>query len=183
MQCINSNLLRYANHSLITTPSTNKNNKVSPDANGDVKMPFILGKMKKKKELLNQIIKEAEEYIQAFYEKRKVNCEASKATNKETEKVEEIVKFPSAFLWNIIHFNISKLKRMNVNMCRYTWQTKRSPKPGKPTNLARMHQMILKLQQNPLPPKEDNKDGKSMKDGEDAKIGKISTPTATKDGF
>ncbi|XLS50524.1 hypothetical protein HN51_011201, partial [Arachis hypogaea] len=50
------------------------------------KMPFILGKMKKKKELLNQIIKEAEEYIQAFYEKRKVNCEASKATNKETEK-------------------------------------------------------------------------------------------------
>ncbi|QHO56448.1 hypothetical protein S83_007578 [Arachis hypogaea] len=87
MQCINSNLLRYANHSLITTPSTNKNNKVSPDANGDVKMPFILGKMKKKKELLNQIIKEAEEYIQAFYEKRKVNCEASKATNKETEKI------------------------------------------------------------------------------------------------
>ncbi|RYR21559.1 hypothetical protein Ahy_B03g066873 [Arachis hypogaea] len=169
---------------------------------------------KREKELLNQIIKEAEEYIQAFYEKRKVNCETSKATNRGKEKVEEIVKFPSAFLRNIIHFvsflmffkeymqiylanqakfhkeadkhywkaiaemipsevaNIEKRGRKAEAEKKHQVNPIQGPKPGKPTNLARMHQMILKLQQNPLPPKEDNKDGKSMKDGEDAKTGK-----------
>lgn len=35
----------------------------------------------------NQIIKEAEEYKEAFYEKRKLNCETNKVTNREREKV------------------------------------------------------------------------------------------------
>ena len=35
----------------------------------------------------NQIIKEAEDYKEAFYEKRKLNCETNKANNREREKV------------------------------------------------------------------------------------------------
>lgn len=35
----------------------------------------------------NQIIEEAEEYKQAFYEKRKLNCETNKTNNREREKV------------------------------------------------------------------------------------------------
>lgn len=35
----------------------------------------------------NKIIEEAEEYIQAFYEKRKLNVETNKTNNREKEKV------------------------------------------------------------------------------------------------
>ena len=46
-------------------------------------------KEKKEKEMRNQIILEAEEYKQAFYEKRKVNVETGKNHNREREKVRE----------------------------------------------------------------------------------------------
>lgn len=38
----------------------------------------------------NQIIIEAEEYIQGFYEKRKLNVETSKVNNREREKVKNV---------------------------------------------------------------------------------------------
>lgn len=44
-------------------------------------------KEKREKEMRNQIIEEAEEYKQAFYEKRKLNIETSKTSNREQEKV------------------------------------------------------------------------------------------------
>ena len=44
-------------------------------------------KEKKKKEMRNQIINEAEEYKRAFYEKRQLNCETNNAHNREREKV------------------------------------------------------------------------------------------------
>lgn len=44
-------------------------------------------KEKRERELLSQIIEEAEDYKVDFYSKRKVSCEAGKAANKEKEKV------------------------------------------------------------------------------------------------
>ncbi|CAA0835999.1 Clathrin light chain 1 [Striga hermonthica] len=43
-------------------------------------------KEKKEKEMRNQIIEEGEEYKKAFYEKRKLNLETNKTTNREREK-------------------------------------------------------------------------------------------------
>lgn len=44
-------------------------------------------KEKREKELLNQIILEADEYKVEFYRKRAITCENNKATNREKEKV------------------------------------------------------------------------------------------------
>ncbi|KAJ6884950.1 hypothetical protein NC652_031831 [Populus alba x Populus x berolinensis] len=85
-------------------------------------------KEKREREMRNQIINEAEEYIRAFYEKRQQNCETNKAQNREREK---------------------------------------GPKPGKPTDLLRMRQLFVKLEQNPPPhmmppPPTSAKDGKLL---------------------
>lgn len=44
-------------------------------------------KEKKEKEQREQIIVEAQQYKEAFYEKRKLNVETSKVQNREKEKV------------------------------------------------------------------------------------------------
>lgn len=44
-------------------------------------------KEKREKEMRSQIIEEAEEYKVAFYEKRKLNIESNKTSNREQEKV------------------------------------------------------------------------------------------------
>ena len=50
-------------------------------------------KEKREKELLNQIIDEADEYKIEFYQKRKIACENNKAANREKEKVSMNVSF------------------------------------------------------------------------------------------
>ena len=44
-------------------------------------------KEQREKDLLNQIIDEADEYKLEFYQKRKIACEKNKAANREKEKV------------------------------------------------------------------------------------------------
>lgn len=55
-------------------------------------------KEKMEKELLNQIIDEADEYKIEFYRKRTITCENNKTTNREKEKVS-----PSTTIANLIH--------------------------------------------------------------------------------
>lgn len=55
-------------------------------------------KEKKEKEILNQIIEEAEEYKLEFYRKRIVTCENIKASNREREKVSGYSKILLVFV-------------------------------------------------------------------------------------
>ena len=54
-------------------------------------------KEKREKELLNQIIEEADEYKREFYQKRQIACESNKASNKEKEKVRMRTRLDVAF--------------------------------------------------------------------------------------
>ncbi|KAK7401966.1 hypothetical protein VNO78_13872 [Psophocarpus tetragonolobus] len=157
-------------------------------------------KEKREKEMRNQIIKEAEEYKQSFYEKRKLNCEKNKENNREREKIylsnqEKFHKEAHQHYWKAIAEiiprevpNIEKRRGKKEVENKPSVHIIQGPKPGKPTDLARMRQMILKLKQNPPshmmppPPKEEKdakegKDNKNEKEGKDEKGGKNSTTT------
>ncbi|KAJ6865254.1 hypothetical protein NC651_035736 [Populus alba x Populus x berolinensis] len=54
-------------------------------------------KEKKEKEMLKQIVEEAEEYKKEFYRKRQLTLENNKAANREKEKVREYISINSYF--------------------------------------------------------------------------------------
>ncbi|KAM3395575.1 clathrin light chain 1 [Capsicum galapagoense] len=149
---------------------------------------YLEEKEKKEKQMRNQIIAEAEEYIQAFYEKRKLNCESAKANNREREKLylanqekfhKEAHKQYFKAIAEIIPRevpNIEKRRGKKEEEKKPSISVIQGPKPGKPTDLSRMRQLFLKLKQNPpphmLPPPEKDKDGKDGKDGKESKDAK-----------
>ncbi|KAK1396247.1 Clathrin light chain [Heracleum sosnowskyi] len=161
---------------------------------------FLEEKEKKEKEMRDEIIKEAEEFKKAFTEKRKVNCETNKTRNREREKInlanqEKFHKEAVQQYWKaiaeIIPREVASVKRRGKkeeeNKTSIT--VIHGPKPGKPTDLSRMKQLILKLKQNPpphmLPPVKDDKDtkdGKDSKDANDSKDGKDASSEQAKDG-
>ncbi|XP_039134835.1 clathrin light chain 2-like [Dioscorea cayenensis subsp. rotundata] len=120
-------------------------------------------KEEREKELREQIYKEADEYKTGFYEKRKVNCETNKIHNREREKLflanqEKFHTNADKQYWKAIAElipnevpNIEKRRGKKDQDKKPSIVVIQGPKPGKPTDLSRMRQILLKLKHN-LPP-------------------------------
>ncbi|PON36794.1 Clathrin light chain [Parasponia andersonii] len=152
-------------------------------------------KEKREKEMRNRIIEEAEEYILAFYEKRKLNVETNKTNNREKEKLylanqEKFHKSADKQYWKAIAElipyevpNIEKKRGKKDQDKKPSITVIQGPKPGKPTDLSRMRQILVKLKHTPPPhmippPPAPAKDAKDSKDGKDAKDGNADKTSA-----
>lgn len=149
-------------------------------------------KEQREKEMRLQIVEEAEEFKRAFYEKRQLNIETNKTSNREKEKLylsnqEKFHKDADKQYWKAIAEliphevpNIEKRRGKKEQEKKPGIAIIQGPKPGKPTDLSRMRHMLIKLKHTPPPhmvpppppPAKDAKDGKDAKSGKDAKNGK-----------
>ncbi|XVE69396.1 hypothetical protein DITRI_Ditri09bG0149100 [Diplodiscus trichospermus] len=119
-------------------------------------------KEKREKELLSQIIQEAEQYKVEFYKKREVTVESNKANNREREKIflanqEKFHADADKHYWKAIAELIPKEVPVIEKRGKKDKEKKPSivvvqgPKPGKPADLSRMRQILLKLKHNTPP--------------------------------
>jgi len=134
-------------------------------------------KEKEEKEMLRGIIEEADEFKAEFNRKWKIRCENNKVTNREKEKLnlasqEKFHAEAGQSYWKAIaeiipkeipvienKGNKDKAKKPSVVMIQ-------GPKPGKPTELSRMRQLLVKLKHSPPPhmkppPSEPKKDAQN----------------------
>ncbi|KAK7400546.1 hypothetical protein VNO78_11755 [Psophocarpus tetragonolobus] len=141
-------------------------------------------KEKREKEMRLKIIEEAEEYKVAFYEKRKVNVETNKVQNREREKLylanqDKFHKEADKNYWKAIGEiiprevpNIEKKRGKKDQEKKPSITVVQGPKPGKPTDLSRLRQILLKLKHTPPahmipPPPATAQDAKNGKDGKE----------------
>uniref|UniRef100_A0A5B7BC58 Clathrin light chain n=1 Tax=Davidia involucrata TaxID=16924 RepID=A0A5B7BC58_DAVIN len=119
-------------------------------------------KEKREKEMLKEIIEEADEYKVEFYRRRKIACENNKASNREKEKLflgsrEKFHGEANKNYWRAIAElipnevpTIEKKGKKNKEK-KPSIVVIQGPKPGKPTDLSRMRQILVKLKHNPPP--------------------------------
>ncbi|KAL3630575.1 Clathrin light chain 2 [Castilleja foliolosa] len=117
-------------------------------------------KENRERELLSHIIVEADEYKCAFNRKGLLTCETNKAANREKEKVfvvsqEKFHAEANKDYWKSIAELVPKEVPTIVKRKGKKDQDKKpsiavvqGPKPGKPTDLARMRQILVKLKHN-----------------------------------
>lgn len=120
-------------------------------------------KERKEKDMRNQIIAEAEEFKQAFYEKRQLNRESNMANNREKEKLfltnqEKFHAEADKQYWKAIAElipnevpNIEKKRGKKDPEKKPSIVVIHGPKPGKPTDLSRLRQLLVKLKHTPPP--------------------------------
>ncbi|KAE8681235.1 Clathrin light chain 2 [Hibiscus syriacus] len=119
-------------------------------------------KEKKEKELLSQIIDEADQFKVEFYKKRELTCQNNKASNREREKIfvanhEKFHAETDKHYWKAIAELIpnevptiekrgkkDKVKKPSIVVVQ-------GPKPGKPTDRSRMRQILVKLKHDTPP--------------------------------
>ncbi|TYI86614.1 hypothetical protein E1A91_D04G077200v1 [Gossypium mustelinum] len=116
-------------------------------------------KEKREKELLSQIIEEADQYKVEFYKKREVTCENNKANNRDKEKIfvanhEKFHAEADKHYWKAIAELIPNEVPTIEKRGKKEKEKKPSivvvqgPKPGKPTDRSRMRQILVKLKHN-----------------------------------
>ncbi|RAL51288.1 hypothetical protein DM860_010790 [Cuscuta australis] len=120
-------------------------------------------KEKREKELLGQIIDEADSYKVQFYKKRQLAMEANKAACREKERLfiarhEKLNAEADKHYWKAIAELIpnevptmEKKGKKSQEKNPAVAITIKGPKPGKPTELSRMRQIVLKLKHNTPP--------------------------------
>ncbi|CAM8893832.1 unnamed protein product [Rhodiola kirilowii] len=120
-------------------------------------------KDKLEKEMRAEILVEADEYKADFYKRRHVTVEKKKVSNRETQKTflenqEKFHKEADTNYWKAIAnlvpsevLAIEKRGKNEKNKKKPSITVIQGPKPGKPTDLSRMRQIILKLKHNTPP--------------------------------
>jgi len=120
-------------------------------------------KERSEKERLHQIMDEAEAFREEFYSKRKINCETNKNNNREKEKVflanqEKFHANADKNYWKAVAEiiphelpSIEKKRGKDKDKKKPSIVVNQGPKAGKPTDLSRMRQILLKLKHNPPP--------------------------------
>ncbi|XP_019186928.1 PREDICTED: clathrin light chain 2-like [Ipomoea nil] len=134
-------------------------------------------KEKREKEIVKEIIEEADEYKAEYYRKWKLRCENSITSNREKEKLflmsrdnfhaeagKNYWKAIAELIPNEVPTIEKKGKKTPVVVVI------QGPKPGKPTELSRMRQILVKLKHSPPPhmkpsPNQPSEPGKETKTG------------------
>ncbi|KAF7143095.1 hypothetical protein RHSIM_Rhsim05G0212500 [Rhododendron simsii] len=112
---------------------------------------------KREKELLREIIEQAEEYKTEFYRRRKLACENNKVANREKEKEKQETFHGEAnkSYWKgiaeLIPNEVPTIEKMGKKekAKQPSIAVIQGPKPGKPTDLSRMRHILVKLKHNP----------------------------------